>query len=208
MGPTSLDAPLNRYAIKAAQLNYLLSLIAAGDTDAATKVAVRLAEKSEVSENRRALEKLVWAGYAEPVWKFLDQLLVTKPALGLWGLYVQLSAMTGNSEPLIARLEVAYQAASAAGDQTRLRSQLISALLAAAKIQEAVALINSSLDDAATTAENRTKHGRTLAELGLLTSRPEWLDKGLKTLRLGLESTRGTSVRTHEAEPVQRIWDC
>jgi tetratricopeptide (TPR) repeat protein len=195
---------------------YLLGLIAAERTDDAVAVLEgRVAKDREVELH--ALDQLDKAGYTQQVFDFIVQLLEKHPQFPLWDAAIGLGARLGESDRVTQLVqerlaEKNLEPALAA----RLKRHLVSAMLAADRVDEAVVLLRELIKTPVlakpsredmwdeTSAGDQALH---LARLGLLLDRKELLSEGLaaaekelRTLTSERQQNEGRRLRNGLAE--------
>lgn len=183
----------NDYRKKQAQAFYLMGLIARGRAADATKFARSLGDAAEgnISVGEEALAR---AGFVRELDNFLHELLSQSPELPFWEPYFAAAARSGRTDRM---LTLARAAAARPGlNATRrgnIRENLYRALLAADEVDEGVkelrALLATAPKAAGVNVRNMMrnaarpmdwqKHALTLARLGYLLEKPEWINEGL-----------------------------
>lgn len=142
------ENPYDDYEYQNARQYYVLGLIALGRAeDAKLELRTQRGDKAwSLDLPYMSLGALDQAGYTEGVYKFLHLMLTEDPSLPVWAAYTELAVRMGMIEPM---LELAT--ASAAREDLpkdvrgRLRTQLVDALLAADRLDDALSMIRSVL---------------------------------------------------------------
>ncbi len=192
-----------------ADIWYLLGLIAANRTSDATKLVVENLSKTEFGGlylDPDALAELDKAGHTKALNKFLGEMLGSDPQLPLWQIYTMSAARLGQTDKVEELARKALKKEGATDSQKReFRGYLRNALLAADKVDDAVVLIREELADTAAAKEADDEeplnpHGRSvsgsdhlgveLARLGKALNRPEWIEEGVKALRLSFKDDK------------------
>jgi len=184
--------PEERYGAKAdADAYYFLHLVVKGRHADAENALRTAAGEREFHLSRRAVSALQRAGYNEALYSFLHTLLERRPEVRAWDVYMRQAAYTGHSaqalalvEGLLARKDFPEYVLS------DLRFQRINALLAADRIDPAIAELRAVLA-AAPKRDERNLQARMdaavrLAGLGRVLERRELAELGLSFARAAL----------------------
>lgn len=186
------------YEQQQAKLYYLLGLIAKQRTADAVKVAKEIGKEQSAYLPPDAIAAMEKAGYSRPLADFFYALLKENPGLPFWANYVQISANVGQTDKM---LELARESAARKDLDPKkhkyVASMLVSALLAADKVDEGVAQLrqlttSKDKDEAEDDDENpysmveSGSAGVKLARIGHLMQKPEWIEEGLKMARKSL----------------------
>jgi tetratricopeptide (TPR) repeat protein len=182
---------------------YLLGLIVAGRSADAVKLAKEMAgDETSAGLPHEAVKALERAGHTRALDDFLHGLLAQNPELPLWADYVRIAAHAGTTERMLklAR-EAAAQPALAGRKGLAVRENLYAALLAADQVEEGVrelrALLQAQGEKPAGAARRNpysfsmnlggeAQHALTLARLGQLLDRKDWLDEGIAAAKKAL----------------------
>jgi len=163
-----------------AKVYYFAALIAHGRSAEAETVAQSFGRNLSERDWRPVIDALDRAGYGTQLYDFLDGFMARHPNSDLWERYVELAARNGRQDALLAHTRASL-AAPGQAYATILRAHLADALLAADKIDEAVAELRALIGDASQPAWSRANYGLKLAEIGRLCEKPEWIEQGLAT---------------------------
>ena len=167
---------------------YFLHLVIAGRHDAAEKALRADFGDGPLELPRRALEALERAGKNEELFQFLHALLGRHPDLRTWELYMKQAALTGHSADALALVERLLQRKDLPDYIfADLRFQRVNALLAADKVEPAIAALRELLT-APPKLDERTLRARfeaavRLAGLGRILERPDLAQTGLAFAR-------------------------
>ncbi len=183
----------SNYEKQGARTYYLMALIVRGRTDDAAQFARRVGDEDDGFESA-AVEALERAGFASALDNFLHELLSKSPELPSWDTYISVAAQTGNTERMLdlAR-SVAAKPDLGRQKSSGIRENLYRALLAADQVEEGVKELRSLLAAAPNAGGRNVRrfragamrsidwgdHALTLARLGYLLEKPEWIDEGV-----------------------------
>lgn len=178
-----------------AKTYYLMALIVRGRTADAAQFARRAAQEGgEFQVESAAVAALERAGFTAALDKFLHELLAQTPELPYWETYFSVAARTGNTERMLTLARTVAAKPDLAGEKSgSIRENLYRALLAADQVEEGVKELRALLATApkATGRSARSfrtgamqsfewdNHALTLARLGHLLEKPEWVAEGL-----------------------------
>jgi tetratricopeptide (TPR) repeat protein len=186
----------------AAEEQYLLGLMAAGRTDDAKRLLLRVMARNPKTTPLPSgfVEQLAEANREPAAYDALHAILADNPNLPLWFAYRALGSRTGRTEEVIASARAALKRDDLTpARQWRVKRQLHHALLAAGRVDDAVAVLRellgsrAALDELAKkgdggggdegfTSTTHTGWARHLLELGLLLDNAEWRDEGVRLL--------------------------
>lgn len=175
-------SPYDAFGYDTARQYYVFGLIALGRAEDA-KLELRTPRGDDdwgLSVPYTGLQALDRAGYTQGVYKFLHLLLSDDPGLPVWGAYSELAARLDKTDEMV---ELAT--ANAARDDLpkevhkRIQSQLVDALLAADRIDEALEKIRSALQEADDTPEYLEK----LATIGVALGDRALIEQAIPQLR-------------------------
>jgi tetratricopeptide (TPR) repeat protein len=191
---------------------YLMSLIARGRVEEAARFAEHAASDStKFRLASSAVTSLERAGYVRAIDDFLHELLSRNAKLPFWNIYFRAAAKAGTTDRMLTLARTVAADPNSANVRS-IRNNLVTALLAADKVDEAISelriLIGSNQGKARAAsigdmefADEDSIAGEApsllLAHLGVLFDRGEWLDEGLKSW--SKEPTTSTS-RNYMAE--------
>lgn len=181
-----------------AESYYLMGLIARGRLDDATRFAETLVGGTGgAAMETTAVRALERAGYSNALDSFLYDLLKRNPKLPFWRVYLSVAAKTGNTDRMLdlARGVVSNQELGGALGRS-IRGNLVLALLAADKVDEAVTELRALVadrganPDAGSDADpfysgdqgEQVDPRLLLARLGILLERPAWVTEGLEAM--------------------------
>ena len=191
------EPSIDQYEKLQANTYYLMALIVRGRTADAAAFARRTADEAEQAGGFRvegeAVASLERAGFTSALDEFLFELLTPNPELPYWETYVSVAAKTGHTDRMLALARAAAAKPALAGQKrVSIRENLYRALLAADQVEEGVkelrALLQSAPKDTRKSSRNTgggmsaiewQNHALTLARLGRLLERPEWVSEGL-----------------------------
>jgi len=162
---------------------YFLHLVIAGRHDAAERALRAAFGDGQLELPRRAVEALERAGQNEALFSFLHALLGRHPDLRAWEVYMKQAAYTGHSADALALVERLLQRKDLPDYVLAdLRFQRVNALLAADKVEPAIAALRELLSTPPK-ADERTLQARSeaavrLAGLGRLLGRRDLAQSG------------------------------
>lgn len=168
----------------AAQM-YLVSLIVAGrSAEAVDLLKQRMGAAASRPMNAYAvtqqLTEIDRAGHSAAVYETVRKMLSENPDLPLWSIYRSVAARTGKTAEMLQQArEIAARPGLDASQQREIRSILISALLAADQVDEAVPLMEAHLADAAVPSSDKSNTAIQLARLGTILAKPRWTQRGI-----------------------------
>ncbi len=183
---------------------YVLGLIAQGRVDeAAARLKTLGGKMQQFTFSFYVIEQLNKAGFDQQVYALVKKLLEDDPSLPMWTSFVDLATRTGHQTQLIPMIEAALQRVDDPVQLWSLRSNLASALLAVDRVDEGVALYlemaqqpKPQPDESQLSGQlmwnTSNSHGATLARLGWLLERKDWLDTGLTMMRDDLAAQSGS----------------
>ena len=187
----------DNYRKQTAQTYYLMGLIVRGRAADAAKFARGLKEQDathefQIASGEAALAK---AGFMTALDDFLHELLSQDPELPFWESYVTTAASAGTTARMLTLARAAAaRPGLAGGKKGNIRENLYRALLAADQVEEGVKELRALLATAPKAGEQNRRavrggmmtrqidfqsHALTLARLGQLLERPEWINEGL-----------------------------
>ena len=184
---------------------YLLGLVSRNRTADAVKSARNMSlgesEGSGLRETWRAADPPV---PAEVVFRFLGELLRSKPELHLWDEYVAFAAAAGKTdEALLLLNEIDRRKDVPPEGRSEMRRERAQLYLGLDRVEEAVGLMRAELAEtpgaeagraASRSADRRRQTAVGLTALGRLLQKPEWMDEGISnTLRLASARTDDSS---------------
>jgi tetratricopeptide (TPR) repeat protein len=174
-----------------AQVYYMASLIVAKESEAAERLAMKLASGDALAKTGSALRHLRQQGHSGELYGFFKVLLEKNPTVAAWETYFELAAENGKTEEAVVVVTRALKnSALSSSGKRELKAQRAHALLAADKMQEATAEMESLL--AASTGpekglhEFRTELALKLLEAGRLLDNPRLFERALKRARAEL----------------------
>jgi hypothetical protein len=175
----------------AAQLHYLVALIAAGEASQAEQLARSLGRSDALEQADAALTDLRRAGYSMQLYRFFATLLDRDPALSLWPTLFDLAAESGKSAEALSMVDRALRRPDLTDAVKRdLKRQRVSALLAADRVQEATSLARDLMLAAESKGDEqapfRVELAAILIEVGRLLSDNKSLEAGLAQARAEL----------------------
>ena len=184
LGLLGLEAPsvsdyFGKRALAQAKVHYFGALIARDRAEDAERVAQEFGEEISQHGLDRVLDALDQAGYTRQVYMFLDRFLERHPAVDLWDSYFEFAARSGEQQAMLAHVRANIAGPQGKAHASTLRGHLIDALLAADKVDEAVAEMSALFADPLALAEQRTRYGLKLAGIGRLYEHPDWIESGL-----------------------------
>ncbi len=187
-------------ARKQAKANYFVALLSHGRNAEAEAVAQNLGVGSYVSDHalRSLFDALADAGYAKQTFEFLDGYVQRHPNSDLWDRYFEAAARVGQQDAMLAHVRASLNTPEGRAYASMLRVHLIDALLAADKLDEAVAELRALIGDAGILQATRSQYALKLAELGRLYDKPEWVNEGL-------DADRSTVTASKPSVPVGDI---
>jgi tetratricopeptide (TPR) repeat protein len=191
------------YQRQYARLYYLLSLISEDRAKDAVVVAQQLGKDKDISLPPEGLKALEQAGYTAALDDFLHELLTQHPEVPFWHYYANLSAKAGQTERMLtlARTTLARPDLGTS-TKTMLQNNLYAALLAADQVEEGVAELRKQITQPPTQRSPRQYYNAmevslnpalTLARLGQLTARPDWLEAGIAAAKKNLAEPKESS---------------
>ncbi len=172
------DSPYDDYAYHSARQYYILGLIAAGRAeDAKLEIQTpRGAESWEMDIPYQGLDALNQAGYTAGVYQFLHLVLTEDPALPVWGAYAELAAHLNKTDEMLALAKASVDRDDLPDDvRKQVRVQLIDALLAADRVDEALAMIRQEITEDSDVPVLVSK----LLEIGIALNDRDLLDEAL-----------------------------
>jgi tetratricopeptide (TPR) repeat protein len=178
-----------------AKVYYLLGLIAHDRAKDAVVVAKKLGGLNQAYVPEHALEQMDEAGYTSALDNFFYELLSHDPSLTYWGEYVPLAAKAGQTDRML-KLARAAAENDALNERKKvsIRQNLVSALLAADQVDEAVKEIRAliALDSPPPSENNfgqemtKADLGLTLTRVGVLMNKPDWAQEGISVVKTEL----------------------
>lgn len=185
----------DNYQKQRAKTYYLMALIVRGRTADAARFARSAAEEGgELQVESAAVEALERAGFTAALDTFLHELLAQTPELPYWRTYFSVAAKTGNTDRMLTLARTAAAKPDLAGAKSgSIRENLYRALLAADQVEEGVKELRALLATAPKAAGRNARsfragamksmewdnHALTLARLGHLLEKPEWVAEGV-----------------------------
>ena len=183
------------YRKRNAQIYYLMGLIVRGRAADAAAFARGVTEQDSMHEFQIAAGEaaLAKAGFMRELDDFLHELLSKNPELPFWESYVSAAANAGTTARMLTLARAAAARPELAGGKRgNIRENLYRALLAADQVEEGVKELRVLLATAPKSGDQPRRsfgavtrsidlqsHALTLARLGQLMERPEWIDEGL-----------------------------
>lgn len=165
-----------------ADVYYFLDLVVAGKHAQADRVLERMPAHHRTTLPRQAMQSLVKAGKNEAVYAFLAGMLEKRPQAPAWDLFLEQAGYLGKGEEAIAILEKMLARNDLPGYlRELLGARLVQALLAADKIDPAVASMRKVL------ATAPSKDDRSLAERAEIAQKMSSLGRLLKRSDLSEE---------------------
>jgi tetratricopeptide (TPR) repeat protein len=177
-----------------AQTYYLLGLISKGRSADAIAVAEKLGKHAHVYLPDDAIKAMERAGYTRALDDFFYELLSRDPALPFWNEYVRLAAHARQTD----RMLTLARAAAARDDlkkdkKTVIHQTLFRALLAADQVEEGIQeirrLLNRGADESSRDPQAAGLLGITMARVGVLLKKPEWIEEGIQAARQSFGKT-------------------
>lgn len=206
-----------------AERTYLLGLLAAGRTDDAKRVITRMRERAKDEENEEGndevtllpydtIDQLTSAGDGTGAYEALHAILSESPELPLWAEYRALATRAGRTEQMIESARAALKRdALPPEQQSAIRLQLHHALLAADRVDDAVAVLRELMNTVPDAAEEesdgmpgntRLSFATDLLELGLLLDNHAWRDEGVRIAEA--EIAKGTAEAEIGIYPIRQ----
>ena len=196
----------NDYEKQQARQYYFLGLIAKKRHDDALKLAKEVGKQGNAYLPPEAISAMQKAGYSKALADFFYTLLKDDPALPYWHNYVQISANVGETDKMLELVRASVKRTDLPESKKgELANVLVSALLAADKVDEGVAelrrLMTKSTDDKDDDGEEESygergeSAGLQLARIGLLLQKKEWIDEGLVIAKKKLAQEKKQSQR-------------
>lgn len=201
-----------------AECYYLLGLIVQHRTKEAVAVAQKIGKEQQIYIPEEALLTLERSGHGPALNDFFHELLSQNPNLPFWDQYVQIAARADKADEMLA---LAQKAAAREDLSERhrksIQSNLSKALLAADKVDEGVKEMEKTLTAGTNEADevsepyqnqygNTPAHtGLTLARIGHLLGRKEWVEEGVKTVRMALAGSGGKRNQYDEIQVVSEF---
>lgn len=172
-----------------AQAYYLLALVTHERIDDATALISQLASDPSGAGFQlpySALDSLDRAGFTGQVADLFHQLLEKNPELPLWDQYVSLASRSDRASRMLDLAKLAAQREGLTPEQKlTILGHLATALLAADEVDQAVLTIEQviALKQADKDNQEVLSQAMTLARLGHVLGRPEWVERGLALIR-------------------------
>ncbi|MFN3649302.1 MAG: tetratricopeptide repeat protein [Armatimonadota bacterium] len=169
-----------------ARVYYMLGLIAAGRTKEAAALLPKVRSQASVyGLSEAGMVSLEKAGFARALTEFLQAALMKDPSLPLWSLYISTAAAANRTGELLGTLRAALARPQLPAERRQeLQEYLYRALLAADQVDEGAALLRKLLaQEGGEERVERVGHAVTLANLGHLLKKPEWVEEGVKVAR-------------------------
>ncbi len=189
------------YDRSTAEWYYLLGLITHHRTKEAVELSKKIGKDQQGYLPPDALTSLERAGYGAALNDFFHELLSQNPGLNFWDQYVRVAAGAGKADEMLA-LAQASVAKEDISERARknIRAHLYKALLAADKVEEGakelermLATDKADADDASQPGsedfyggEGKADIGMTLARIGHLVDRKQWVEEGTAAARKAL----------------------
>ncbi len=163
-----------------ARFYYLLNLVIAGRQDEAVKLAAALGEGEQTYFFAYgAADLLQRAGESQAAFDFFHAQLTADPRLPFWDIYIKLAALANQSDHALTLLEASLQRRDLPVEtRDELQRMLVTGLLAADRVDDAVALLEEGLA-APRDGSNGQRVDVRLARLGIILERPDWVEQGL-----------------------------
>lgn len=177
----------------AAQAYYLMALIVGGRNDDALRLAGTFNNENASYTITQAVDALERSGRSRLLYDFLHGALSRNPKLKLWEAFLSAAASTGHSMEMVALVRsCAERTDLPASMHSELKSHLYRALLAADKLDDAVAVLRSLMKDSPASVNGRFtvsggSHAVELAQLGLLLHRKDWTEEGIHAAMAEIE---------------------
>lgn len=176
---------------KGAEFFYLLGLIARGRTQDATSLTQAMIKQEAFESGFREIwDRVDQRPLAPALFAFLNQMLQTRPQLQVWEEYIALALEVGKTDTMLQTIRQAADRKDLAPSvQKEIRQHLVAASLAAGQEDAAVSQLRALLADPPDTSTPkarvasdslRLEMGLTLARIGKLLGRSDWMDEGLK----------------------------
>ncbi len=185
--PLPTDA-FGDYEKKSARIYYLLGLIAHERTADAVVVARQFEKENDAYFPNEVVRQMERAGFVGQLNGFFHELLQQNPDLPFWEEYVQVAAHAGQTAEMVKLVQTAISKPGLSkGQRLHLQQLLYQALLANDEVEAGVTelrrLMQTNEPAPASSGryerENRGDLALTLARIGHLLNRPEWLEEGI-----------------------------
>lgn len=185
------ESDKNDYAFKSARQYELLRLLIENKTAEAVALAQTIGTDALPYSALAAAEQ---SGRLESLNGFLHEILTENPKLPLWDFYVSVAARSGNSAQMLELLTKALSSKDLDNQRREsLEQSYAQALLAADQVNEGVKeLIKIASRPPAKSKARFTGHHRNeppgiqIAHIGLLMSKPGWVDEGISLSKKSL----------------------
>jgi tetratricopeptide (TPR) repeat protein len=183
------------YEKKGARIYYLLGLIAHERTADAVAVAGQFEKENDAYFPNEAVRQMERAGFAGQLNGFFHELLQQNPDLPFWEEYVQVAAHAGQTAEMVKLVQTAISKPGLSkGQRLHLQQLLYQALLANDEVEAGVTelrrLMQTNEPVSASARYGRESRGDlalTLARIGHLLNRPEWLEEGITAAKAAVQ---------------------
>ncbi|MEO8670983.1 MAG: tetratricopeptide repeat protein [Tahibacter sp.] len=177
-----------------AKREYFRALIATGRIKDGVAVYLGLREGTNEYMLNQTLDDLDHAGHAQNLLDFVEAAIHQRDSDDLWRRYIELAPRLGHQDAMLERLRASLaRAGSGSAASARFSTMLIDGLLAADQIDEAAGLLVARLDDAKYPRLARARWALKLGQIGRLTDRAEWRERGLTEVARSLSAIPAVS---------------
>lgn len=189
--PSAGPQGMHQYRREEADRYYFLYLVVNRRHADAEKAMDRLMGRGELYLPKQEIEALRRAGQHDALYGFLHALLTRRPQMNAWEVYMREAAGLGKAAEALALVESHLARTDLTPDwRTSLRFQRANALLAADRVDDAVAELRGLLAEPPKQGElllsQRIQGALRLAGLGRILERPELTEAGLAFARAAL----------------------
>jgi tetratricopeptide (TPR) repeat protein len=185
------------YEKKNARIYYLLGLIAHERTADAVAVAKQFEKENDAYFPNEVVRQMERAGLVSQLDSFFRELLQQNPDLPFWEEYVQVAAHAGQTAEMVKLVQTTISKPGLSkGQRLHLQQLLYQALLADDEVEAGVAQLRRLIQTNEPTLtspdryerEDRGQLALKLARIGHLLNRPEWLEEGIATTKVAIQT--------------------